>query len=126
VSLQLSEESRMRVFENRALRRIFGPKTDEVTEQGRRLQSEDFGDLYSSSSIVRVKKSRIIRWTGRVASMAERQGAYRVWVRKPKGTRPLGRPCCRWRTTINCIINKRNRGVGWIYLAQDMRVGELL
>ena len=117
LSLTLREERRMRVFENRALRRIFGPKTDEVTGQWKRLHTEDFYDLYNSPSIVRVTKSRTMRWTGRVARMVKRRGSYRIWVRKPKGKRPLGRPCCRWGITINFIFNKRNRGwTGFIWL----------
>jgi hypothetical protein len=77
------------VFENRVLRRIFGPKRDEVTGKWRRLHNEELNDLYSSPNI-RVIKSRKIRWTGHVARMSVRGGAYSVLVGSPEGERPLG------------------------------------
>ena len=80
------------MFENRVLRRIFGPKRDGVTGEGRKLHNEELNDLYSSPNIVRVIKSRRMRWAGHVASMVERRGVYRVLVGKPQGKRPLGRP----------------------------------
>jgi len=79
------EECRLRVFENRMLRRIFGPKRDEVTREWRKLHNEELNDLYFSSNIVRVIKSRRIRWAGHVARMGERRGIYRVLVGKPEG-----------------------------------------
>jgi hypothetical protein len=91
-SLTLREEHRLRVFENRVLRRIFGPKRKEVTGEWRRLHNEELNDLYSSPNIIRVIKSRKIRWTGHVAHMGERRGAYRILVGRPEGRRPLGRP----------------------------------
>jgi hypothetical protein len=91
-SLTLREECRLRVFENRVLRRIFGPKRDEVKGEWRRLHNKE---LYSSPNIIRVIKSRRLRWAGHVASMVERRGAYRALVGKPEGRRPLGRPRCR-------------------------------
>jgi hypothetical protein len=94
--LTLREEHRLRVFENRVLRRIFGPRRDEVTGDWRRLHNEELNDLYSSPNI-RVIKSRRMRWTGNVARMGERRGAYRVLVGKPEGKRPLGR------TTTPCL-----------------------
>jgi hypothetical protein len=81
-SFILREECRFRVFENRVLRRIFGPKRDEVTGEWRRLHNEDVYALYSSSKIIRVIKSRRLRWAGHVARMGERRGAYRVLVGK--------------------------------------------
>jgi len=72
----LREECRLRVFENKVLRRIFGPKRDEVTKEWRTLHNEEFNDLYSSPNIVRVIKSRKMRWTGHVAYMGERRGIY--------------------------------------------------
>jgi len=75
-SLTLREECRLRVFENKVLRRIFGPKRDEVTKEWRTLHNEEFNDLYSSPNIVRVIKSRKMRWTGHVAYMGERRGIY--------------------------------------------------
>jgi len=74
------------------LRRIFGPKRDEVTGEWRRLHNEELNDLYTSPNIVRVIKSRTTRWAGHVARMGEEKGVYRVLVGKPEGRRPLGRP----------------------------------
>jgi len=88
----LQEERKLRVFENMVLRRIFGPRRDEVTGEWRRLHNEELNDLYSSSNIVRVIKSRRMRWAGHVACMDEERGEYRVLVGKPGGRRPLGRP----------------------------------
>jgi hypothetical protein len=81
-------ERRLRAFENRVLRRIFGPKRDEVTEEWRKLQSEELHDLHSSPTTVRVIKSRRMRWAGHVARMGEGRGLYRVMVGKPEGKRP--------------------------------------
>ena len=86
----------MRVFENRVLRRLFGPKRDEVTGEWRKLYNEEFSDLYYLPNIVRVVKSRRMRWAGHVARMREGRGVHRVLVGKPKGRRPLGRPRRRW------------------------------
>jgi hypothetical protein len=91
-SLTLREERRLRVFENRVLRRIFGPKRDEVTEEWRKLHNEELNDLYSSPNIVRVIKSRRMRWAGYVARMGEGRGVYRLLVGKPEGKRPIGGP----------------------------------
>jgi hypothetical protein len=85
----LREERRLRVFENRVLRRIFGPKREEVTEEWIKLHNEELNDLYSSPNIVRVIKSRIMRWVGHVARMGERRGVYSVLVGKPEGKRPF-------------------------------------
>ena len=84
------------VFENKVLRRIFGPRRDEVTGDWRRLHNEELNDLYSSPNIVRVIKSIRMRWVGHVARMGEERGVYRVLVGKPEGKRPLGRPRRRW------------------------------
>ena len=78
------------------LRRIFGPRRDEVTGEWRRLHDEELNDLYSSPNIVRVIRSRRMRWSGHVASMGEERGVNRVLVGKPEGKRPLGRPRRRW------------------------------
>jgi hypothetical protein len=99
----------MRVFENRVLRRIFGPKRDEVTGEWRRLHNEELYALYSSPNIIRVIKSRRLRWAGHVARMGERRGAYRALVGKPEGRRPLGRPKCKWKDNIKMDL----REVGW-------------
>ena len=81
------------------MRRIFGPKRDEVTGEWRKLHNEELNDLYSLPSIVRVIKSRM-KWTGYVTRMGESRGAYRVLVGKPEGKRPLGRPRRRWEDSI--------------------------
>jgi hypothetical protein len=90
------------------LRRIFGPKRDEVTGEWRRLHNKGLYALYSSPNI-RVIKSRRLRWAGHVARMGERRGAYRALVGKPEGRRPLGRPRRRWEDNIK----KDLREVGW-------------
>jgi len=82
-SLTLREERRLRVFKNRVLRRIFGPKMEEVTEEWRKLHNEELNDLYCSPNIVRVMKSRRMRWPGHVAPMGWMRGVYRILVRKP-------------------------------------------
>jgi len=82
----------MRVFEKRVLRRIFGPKRNEVTGEWRKLRNEELNDFYCSPNIVRVIKSRRMRWAGHVARIWEKRGVYRVWVGKPGGKRSLGKP----------------------------------
>jgi hypothetical protein len=108
-SLTSREECRLRVFENRVLRRIFGPKRDEVTGKWRRLHNKELYALYSSPSIIRVIKSRRLRWAGRVARMGERRGAYKALVGKPEGRRPFVRPRHRWEDNIKMDL----REVGW-------------
>ena len=80
------------MFENRILKRIFGPKRDEVTGDWRKLHSEENSDLYSLPNIVRVVKSRRLGLAGHAARMGERRGVYRVLVGKPEGKRPPGKP----------------------------------
>ena len=80
------------MFENRVLRRIFGPKTEKVTGEWRKLHNEERNDMYSSPNSVRVIKSRRMRWAGHVARMGERRDVYRVLVGKPGGKRSLGNP----------------------------------
>jgi len=92
----LREERGLKVFENRVLRRIFGPKRDEVTGEERKLHNEELNDLYCSPNIVRVIKSGKMRWAGHVTCMGEGRGVYRVLVGKPEGKRPMGRPRRRW------------------------------
>jgi hypothetical protein len=88
----LREELSLRVFENRVLRRIFAPKTDEITGEWRKLLNEELIDLYCSPNTVRVIKSRKMGWARHVACMGEGRGVYRVLVVKPEGKRPLGKP----------------------------------
>jgi hypothetical protein len=84
------------VFESKVLRRIFGPKRDEVTGDWRKLHNEELHNLYSSPNIIRMIETRSMRWTGHVARMGETRNACRILVGKPEGKRPLGRLRCRW------------------------------
>jgi hypothetical protein len=119
-SLTLREEQRLRVFENRVLRRIFEPKRDEATGEWRRLHNEELNDLYSSPNIIRVIKSRRLRWAGHAANTGEGRGAYRILVGRPEGRRPLGRPRRRWVDNIKMDIREVGwGGMNWIELAQD-------
>jgi hypothetical protein len=107
------------VFENRVLRRIFGPKRDETTGEWRRLHNEELNDLYSSPDVIRVIKSRRMRCAGHVARMGEKRGAYRMLVVKREGRRPLGRPRRRWEDNIKMDLQDVGWGMNWIELAQD-------
>jgi len=114
----MREERRLKVFENRVLRRVFGPKRDEVTGEWRKLHNEELSDLYSLPNIVRVVKSRRMRCVGHVARMGERRGVCRVLVGKPEGKRPLGRPRRRWEDNIKMDLQEVGcEGVDWIKLA---------
>jgi len=115
--LTLREERRLRVFEKRVLRRVFGPKRDEVTGEWRKLHNV-LSDLYSSPNIVRVVKSRRMRWAGHVARMGEGRGVYRVLVVKPEGKRPLGSPRRIWEDNIKMDLQEVGRGCeDWMELA---------
>ena len=118
-SLTLREERRLYVFENRVLRRIFGPKRDEVTGEWRKLHNEELRDLYSLPNIVRVVKSRRMRWAGHVTCMGEGSSVYRVLVGKPEGKRPLERPRLRWEDNIKMDLQEVGGGGDWMELAQD-------
>jgi hypothetical protein len=108
------------VFENRLLRRIFGPKRDEVTGVWRELYNEEFHDLYPSRNIVRVIKTRRMRWAGHVARMGEVRGMYRHLVEKYEGKRPLWRHRRRWEGNINMELQGIGcGGIDWIELVQD-------
>ena len=102
-SLTLREERRLRVSENRV---FVESKRDEVTGEWRKLHNEELNDLYSSPHILRVIKSRRMRWAGHVGRMGEGRGVYRVLVGKPKGRRPLGRPRCRWEDNIRMNLQE--------------------
>jgi hypothetical protein len=119
-SLTLREEQKLRVFENRVLWRIFESKRDETTGKWRRLHNEELNDLYSPPNIIRVIKSRRIRWTGDVERMGEKRGAYRILVGRPKGRRPLGGPRRKWEDNIKMDLQEVvSRGMYWIELTQD-------
>jgi len=116
----LREERKLRVFENMVLRRIFGPRKDEVTGEWRRLHNEELNDLYFSPSIVRVIKSRRMGGAGYVARMGEERGVYKVLVGKPEGKRPLGRPRHRWVENIWTDLQEVGYGyMDWNGLVQD-------
>jgi hypothetical protein len=119
-SLMLREEHQLRVFKNRVLRRIFGPKREEVTGEWRKLHNEELHNLYSYPDIIRQVKSRRMRWAGHVARMGEDRKLYKVLVGNPKGKRPLGRPRHRWKDGIRMDLREIGLGgVDWIRLAQD-------
>ena len=126
-SLTLREEVRLRLFENRVLRRIFGPERDEVTGERRKLHNEELNDLYSSPGIFRVIKSRIMSCVGHVASMGESRGVYSVLVGKLEGRRPLGRP--RLRREDNIMMDLQEVGcvakTGWVWLRIEIGGGLL-
>jgi hypothetical protein len=118
-SLTIREEHRLTVFENRVLRRIFGPKEDEVTGEWRKLHNEEVHNLYSSLNIRQVK-SRQMRWAGHLARMGEDRKMYKVLVGKPEGRRPLERPRHRWEDGVRMDLREIGlEGVDWIRLAQD-------
>ena len=119
-SLTMRDERKLRVFENMVLKTIFAPRRDEIMGEWRRLHYEELNDLYSSPNIVRVIKSRRMRWAGHVARMGEEMGAYRVLVGKPERKRPLGRPRRRWVDNIRMDLQEVGCGyVDWIGLVQD-------
>jgi hypothetical protein len=115
----LGEEHRLRVFGNRVLRRIFGPKREE-DGPWRKLHNDELHSLCSSPKIVRVIKSRRMRWAGHVARMAAGRGVYKVLVWRPEGKRPVGRPRRRWEDNIKMDLREIGiDGANWIRLAQD-------
>jgi hypothetical protein len=115
----MREEHRLRVFENRVLRKISGPKREE-DGSWRKLHNDELHSLYSSPNIVRMIKSRRMRWAGHVARMGERSAVYRVSVGRPEGKRPLGRPSRRWEYNIKMGLREVGiDGANWIHMAQD-------
>ena len=116
-SLTLREERRLRVFENRVLRRIFGLRRNEVTGE---WHSVELNDLYCSPFIVRVIKSRRMKWDGHITRVGEGRGVYRVLLSKPEGKRQLGRARCRWWDNIQMDLHKVGcGGTDWIELTQE-------
>jgi hypothetical protein len=114
------EEYRQRVFENRVLRKIFGPMRNCVTGEWRKLHNEELCDMYSSPSIIRIIKFRRMRWAGNVARMGEKRNVYRLLVGKPKGRRPLGSPRHRWVDNIRTDLGGVDwDDVDWIGLAHE-------
>jgi hypothetical protein len=108
------------VFENKVLRRILGPKRDDVTGEWRKMHNEKLRDLYSSPSIIRIITGRRMRWAGHVARMGEKRNTYRLLVGNPEGKRPLGRQTRRWVDNIRMDFGEVEwDDVDWIGLAQD-------
>jgi hypothetical protein len=119
-SLTLREDNRLRVFENRVLRGIFGPKRDEVIRGWGKMHNEELHNLDFSPSIIIIIKPRRMRWAGHVARMGKKKSAYRILVGKPEGKRPLGRPKRRWEDNIEMELREiRWGGMDWIDLDQD-------
>jgi hypothetical protein len=119
-SLTAREEHKLRVFDNKVLRIIFGPKRDGVTGGWRKLYNEELHNLYSSQSIIRIIKSRRMRWAEHVARVGEKRNVYRLLVGKPEGKGPLGRPRRRWMDNIKMDLLERGLNVvDWIGLARD-------
>jgi hypothetical protein len=119
-SLTLGKEHRLRVFKNRVLRKISGPKREE-DGSWRKMHNDELHNLYSLLNIVRVIKSRRMRWAGHVAHMGEGRGVYRALGGRPKGKRPLGRPRHRWEDNIKMDLRETGiDGANWIWMAQDI------
>jgi hypothetical protein len=110
----LGEEHRLKVFENRVLRKIFGPKRED-DGSSRKLHNDELHSLYSSLNIVRVIQARKMRWAGHVTCIGEGRGVHRVLVGRPKNKRLLGRPRCRWEDNIKMDLREvGNDGANWI------------
>ena len=115
-SLTLREEHRLRMFENKVLRKIFGAKRDEITGEWRKLHSAELHALYSSPNIIRNLKSRRLRRAEHVARMEQYRNAYRVLVGKPEGKRSLGRPRCRWECSMKMDLKEMADSIEVNYL----------
>jgi hypothetical protein len=119
-SLTVREEHKLKVFENRVLRRIFGPKRVGMMEGWIKLHNKELHNLYSLQSIIGIIKSRRVRWEGYVAQMEEKRNVYRLLVGKPEGKRPLGRPRRKWIDNIQMgLLEIGVSAVDWFSLAQD-------
>jgi hypothetical protein len=113
-------EHKLRVFENRMLRRNYGPRREGERGGWRKLHNEELHNLYSSPSIIRIIKSRGMRWAGHLARTGEKRNVYRLLIGKPEGKRPLGRPRCRWMSNMKMdFLEIEMNVVDWIGLAQD-------
>jgi hypothetical protein len=127
LGLSQREEQRLRVFENRVPRGIFGPKRDKTTGEWRRLHNEELNDLYSSPNSIRVIRSRRMRLLGHVARMGEKRGACRILVGRPEGRRPHGRSRRRWGDNIKMDLQEKGcgawTGLSWLRIGT---CGELL
>ncbi|PSN38555.1 hypothetical protein C0J52_14819 [Blattella germanica] len=122
-TLTLREEKRLRVFENKVLRKIFGPKRDEETGEWRRLHNTELKDIYGKPDIIRTIKSRRLRWAGHVARMGDERGVRKILEGKPEGKRPVGRPSMKWENNINHDLREVDyTGDDWKTLAQDRDV----
>jgi len=109
----------LRVFENWVLRRIYGPKREEVAGGRRRLHSKELCNFYTAPNIIRLILSKMMRWAGHVACMGAIRNVYNVLVGKPEGKRPLGRPRHRWEDSIRMDLGEiRWEGVDWMHLPQ--------
>jgi len=115
----LREERRLRLFENKASRRIFGPKRDEVIGERRNLHNVELNDLYWSLSNIRVIKARRMRWAVHVVSMGKKRGVFRVLMGKPEEREHLGDPGVDGRIILRWIFRKEVGGMDWIELDQD-------
>ena len=123
-SLTLKEEGRLRVFENRVLRRIFEPKRNEVTGEWRKLHKDELNDLYCSINIVRVIKSRRMKWAGHVARIGRVEVYTGFWWGKPEGKKPLRKPGRRWEDNIKMDLQMVGcEGMDWIDVVQDRGSG---
>jgi hypothetical protein len=111
--------NRLRVFESRVLRRIFGPKRDEATGEWRRPDNEELNDLYTSPNVIRVIKSKGLRWAGHVARMGGKERCGQGFGGRAERRRPLGRPRRKWEDNIKMDLQEVGWGVNWIELAQD-------
>ena len=114
----MREQHRLRVFENKVLRKISGAKKDEIAGEWRKLHIAELHGLYSSPNIIRSLKSRLLRWAGHVARVELTRNAYRILVGKPKRKRPFGRLRCRWEDNIKMDLREVGYDVrDWIDLA---------
>jgi hypothetical protein len=129
-TLTLRKEHRLRVFENRVLRRIFRPKRDEMTGVFRKLYNDELHDLYCTPNIIKLIKSRRMTWAGHIARNGEKRNAYRLLVKKPEGKKPPGRTTHKWVDNIKmvfidilwwCVLNSSGSGYGQVESSHECR-----